>query len=272
MGVITETHGELKSPPLVYTLLMLRFPVQTALDERISKIQEALKHIYPIYEKRVQQGIEVIQSNDGQTIRTIALPEHMFFDSDRAKGVLLKEDRIIFHSSLYPNFEEFSSWFKEVAEPIVDILSISHYLGCGIRYIDALIPSSDTKESLTDYLQSSLLSFDMDDGTSECISSNQVNVYKTSLGAVTFKSYILYKEDDCVPPDLRDLSSLLRFKSVNKKTPFAVLDFDHAYAAPDGTAEKLNLDRLIAKIDDMHNVASSAFLKAVNSDAIQEWK
>lgn len=271
MGVITDTHGELENPPLVYTLLMLRFSIQTTLDERISKIQESLKHIYPIYEKRVQQGIEVIQSPDGQTIRTIATPEYLFFDSERIKGVLLKEDRIIFHSSVYPSFDGFSSWFKEVAEPIVNILSISHYLGCGIRYIDALTPDYDSGEMLTDYLQPSLLNFEMDDA-SECIASNQVNVYRTGFGTVTFKSYIIFNEDVCVPPDLRDLSSLLRFQGEKKSAPFAVLDFDHAYAAPDGTAEKLDLNELITKIDDMHKVASYTFLKAINSGAIPRWK
>ncbi len=184
-----------------------------------------------------------------------------------------KEDRIIFHSSVYPSFDEFSSWFKEVAEPIVNVFSISHYLGCGIRYIDALIPDYDSGEVLADYLQPSLLHFEMDDSdTSKCIGSNQVNVYRTDIGTVTFKSYIIFNEDGCVPPDLRDLSSLLRFQSKKKAAPFGILDFDHAYTAPDGTAEELDLNTLIVKIDDMHKVASYTFLKAIKSNAIRRWK
>lgn len=274
MGVITNTHGELGNPPLVYTLLMLRFSPQTTLEERIPLIQESLKSAYPIYEKRVQQGIEVAHTRDGQTIRTITTPEYLFFDSDRKKGVLIKEDRIIFHSTVYPNFDEFSSWFKDVAESVVSALSISHYLSCGIRYVDALVPDHASGESLGDYLHPSLLNFDLsdDDDISESIGSNQVNIYRTRFGAVTFKSYILFNEDACVPPDLRDLSSLLRMENEMRVAPFAVLDFDHGYTAPDGTAVSLDLDELVTKIDGMHTVTSNAFLKAINSDALGRWR
>jgi len=274
MGVITDAHGTLGSPPLVYTLLMLRFPTQTGLDECIPMIQESLKREYPIYEKRVQQAIEVAQNRDGhQTISTITKPEYMFFDSERTKGVLVKEDRVVFHSNVYPSFDEFSSWFKDVAEAVVKALSISHYVGCGIRYIDALLPDYDSGESLDDYLKSSLQNFNVDDeGISGCIGSTQVYLYQTNYGSLTFKSYELFEDDICVPPDLNDTFSLLRPKGEKKKAPFAVLDFDHGYLAPDGTAVDFDLDELVVKIDEMHKVASEAFLQAINPDAIKRWK
>ncbi len=270
MGIITDKFGALENPPLVYTLLMLRFPTQTALRDRVTVIQESLKQVYPIYEKRVQQGIEVVKKPDGQTISTISTPEFLFFDSSRTKGVLIKEDRIIFHSSVYPSFSEFSSWFKSVAESVVDALSISHYLGCGIRYIDALAPDHDSGESLADYLHPSLLPFDMEnESISKCIASNQNSKYRTNFGTVVFNSHILFEDDTCIPPDLRDLSSLLRFENEKKAAPFAVLDFDHGYAAPDGTAVSLDLDDLVTKIDGMHKVASHVFIKSINNHALR---
>ncbi|MCW8830939.1 MAG: TIGR04255 family protein [Gammaproteobacteria bacterium] len=273
MRIITDTHGELNNPPLVYTVLMVRFPTQTSLEERIPEVQDALKQVYPIYEKRVQQGIEIIRSDDNQTVRTIDTPEFMFFDSARTKGVILKSDRIIFHSSVYPNFEEFSAWFKDVAGAVISILSISHYLSCGIRYIDAVVPDIASGESLEDYLQSSLLNFDIcDNGIKKCLSSSQANVYESDIGVVRFNSYISFNEGVCVPPDLKDIAGLLRFEIVKSVAPFAILDFDHGYGAPDGTADELDLDKLVVQIDEMHTVASNAFLSAITENALGRWK
>lgn len=272
MGIITDTHGDIKNPPLVYTLFVLRFPIQTALDKHISAMQESLKHTYPIFDKRTQQGIEIVQTQGRQSFSTITKSEYLFFDEDRVRGIIIKEDRILFHSTVYPGFEEFSSWFRDVVQIVAKQLNISHYSGCGIRYIDNIIPDYGSGENLEDYLQKSLLQFDLNDrGIQKNISSIFVNTYASSHGVVAFKSYTLFSDDVGIPPDLQDTASLLRFKSDKITAPFAVLDFDHGYSAPDGTVDKLDLDKLVRKVDEMHNIASRAFLKALKSDAINRW-
>jgi len=272
MGIIADEYGKISNPPLVYTLAMLRFPLQSNLGERVSGLQESLKQNYPIFETRTQQGIEVVQSPDRQSFSSTSKPEYLFFDENRSKGVLIAEDRVIFHSSEYPNFDVFSSWFKEVTQVVVDVLSLSHFSGCGIRYIDNIVPKYDEGESLSDYLQDSLLQFDLGDGDiARNISSVFVNVYKSNFGVVNFKSYTLANIDLCVPPELQDTASLLRFKSKVDEAPFATLDFDHVYTVPDGAVVKLDLDELVTMIDGMHRTASQAFLKAVKADAVRRW-
>ncbi|MFK5913114.1 MAG: TIGR04255 family protein [Woeseiaceae bacterium] len=273
MGLIADKHGDLNNHPLVYTLFMLRFPKQTTLDSVVPSIQASLKKEYPIYETRVQQSIEIAQGQDGQSFSTFAVTEHLFFDGERKKGILVKDDRVVFHTTVYPGFVEFSSCFMDATQAVVDALEISHYESIGIRYVDALIPDYENNESLEDLLDHSLLSFEIDDESiSQCVASRQINHYTTSEGVLVLKANLLLENDVSVPPELRDISSLLRFEEKEKKGSFCVLDFDHAFMAPDDTVLELNLEELVEKVDKMHDIISRAFLKTINEDNIGKWK
>jgi len=273
MGVIAEIHGDLKNHPLVYTLFMLRFPIQASLDDAVASIQNLLKKEYPIYEKRLQQSIEISQGKDGQRISTTSVAEHLFFDSERKKGLVIKNDRLVFHSPIYPGFEQFNATFISAIQILIEALSLTHYVGLGIRYVDAIIPDYDGDESLDDLLKDSLLSFAVEDKEiSKCVSSRQISQYETSEGMLILKANLLSEGDDSVPPELRDLSSLLRFDDKEKKGQFAVLDFDHGFVAPDNTALNIDLKELGAKALRMHDITSRAFLAAINEDNIGKWK
>jgi len=271
MGVIADKYGDLSNPPLVYTLFMLRFPIQTALDDAIPAIQAKLKAKYPIYDPRTQQSIEIIQSKEGQSFRTTSTLEYLFFDSERKKGFLIKNDRIVFHTTVYPSFEDFSSCFMSVVSAVTEALTLSHFVSVGLRYIDTIVP--DDNESLGDLLSSSLMSFDIEDvGISKTIASNQINHYKTSEGVLVLKANILFENDLSIPPELRDLASFLIFNEQEKRYPFAVLDFDHGFTPPDDTVTKLDLDALNKKVSTMHDITSRAFLKAINENKVGKWK
>lgn len=273
MGIIADKHGNLSNHPLVYTLFMLRFPKQTTLESVVPKIQESLKKDYPIYEPRSQQGIEIAQSPDGQSFRTFTTTDHLFFDGERKRGFLVRDDRVVFHAARYPSFEEFSSWFMSVIRVVVDVMDLSHYESVGIRYIDAIIPNYGEGESLEDLLNQSLLHFEIKaEGITQCASSRQTSQYTTDEGLLTLKSNLLLSTDTSIPPELRDLSSLLRVEEKEKKGSFAVLDFDHAFAPPEGTVDELDLDALLTKVNKMHDITSRAFLKAINEDSIGRWK
>lgn len=273
MGVIANKHGDLNNPPLMYTLFMLRFPIQTTLDDVIPSIQKQLKDEYPIYEKRIQQSIEIVQTKEGQSFSTLATPEHLFFDGERKKGILIKHDRVVFHTVVYPSFEDFSACFMLATRAVVEGLTLSHFISIGLRYIDALIPDDEAGESLSDLLNPSLMSFDIEgEGISQTIASNQVNHYQTSEGVLVLKTNILFENDISIPPELLSLSNLLRFDAKDKSGPFAVLDFDHGFMAPDNTVNKLDLDTLVTKVDKMHDITSMAFLKAINENKIGKWK
>ena len=273
MGIIVDKHGNLSNHPLVYTLFMLRFPKQTTLDSVVPQIQESLKKDYPIYEPRSKQSIEIAQGPDGQSFRTFTTTEHLFFDGERKKGFLVRDDRVVFHAATYPGFEEFSSWFMSVIRVVADVVALSHYESVGIRYIDAVIPNYSNNESLDDLLSSSLLHFEIEaDGITQCVSSRQTSQYMTDEGLLTLKSNLLLETDISIPPELRDLSSLLRIEEKEKTGSFAVLDFDHGFVPPEGTVVELDLDALVTKVNKMHDITSRAFLEAINEDNIGRWK
>jgi len=273
MGVIAEKHGDLKNHPLVYTLFMLRFPIQASLDDAVPSIQNLLKKEYPIYEKRLQQSIEISQGKEGQTISTNSIAEHLFFDSDRKKGLVIKNDRLVYHSPIYPGFEVFNHTFNFAVQVLIETLSLTHYVGLGIRYVDAIIPDYDNSESLKDLLKGSLLSFEVEDNEiSKCVSSRQISQYETSEGMLVLKANLLSESDSSVPPELRDLSSLLRFDDKEKKGSFAVLDFDHGFVAPDNTAINIDLKEIAEKALKMHDITSRAFLASINEDSIGKWQ
>jgi uncharacterized protein (TIGR04255 family) len=271
MGIIADKFGQFDNPPVVFTLFMLRFSKQSSLEKRIPSIQEAFKPDYPIFDSRQKQGLEIVNRPDGgQILNATTLKEYLFFDENRSKGVLLKEDRVVFFTAVYPGFEDFSKWFTQATEIIVSKLNISHYEGLGIRYVDAIYPDYEKGESLSDYLNDFLLPFELPN--MEGLESNQVNIYKSAHGRLVQKVFWIPNEDSCIPPDLRDLSSLLKLQVNNKPShPFVVLDFDHNYSAPDGTAVKLDMTELVSTVDKMHDATSEAFLESIEQSAIGKW-
>lgn len=271
MGVIRDKYGDLHNPPVVYTLFALGFPTESTLESKIPEIQTALKSQYPIYDPIVSQSISVAQAKDGgQTISTDSQTDHYFFTDDRKSGVILKSDRVVCHTSFYKDFPSFSSELKFVLDVVVKVLELSHYRNVGIRYIDSIsAPRGDC--DLCDLLGPQMSPMPLDSDALECWHSSQSNFYKTSEGKLALRSFWMFEDADCIPPDLINSARLLYFDNLVREKPFVVLDCDHHYSPEGERVEKLDVPALIDKVKVMHDASSSAFERAINIPLWQEW-
>lgn len=272
MGIIADRYGSFDNPPLVYTLFALGFPRETALDSAIPAIQRSLKSKYPIYEVRPSQSIEINQDGKGnQKISTTVENEHLFFCPNRETGIVLKPDKLVFHTVRYDGFPAFRGWLDGVLNTVIDTLEISVYRTVGIRYVDAISPPGD-ETKLENSLNERLLPMQIEQVGLACKHAAQTHIYETDEGYILLKSYWLFENAPCIPPELEQSAQLLSFEEYNRKAPFVVLDFDHNYTCPNGKAADLNCNQLLEKIERMHDATSSAFICAINETAVKDWK
>lgn len=273
MGIIEDNFGKFQSEaPLVYTLFVLGFPQQSALDDKISLIQEKLKPVYPIFDTQVSQSVSIDhRDNSTPKVTTEDIKEYVFFNDKRTSGIILKRDRLTFHTSEYESFPQFVVVLRSIIEAISEALSIGHYNFIGIRHVDAIVPNSDS-ETLEDILNPNLMPFELLDGkTSKTSFSNQLHGCETEDGVLVLKTYHLFTDDLCIPPELQPASNMLNINNVRRSGPFAVLDFDHNYMVPNGAVEKLNIDSLLVKLDSMHKALSLAFINTLKEGVLKRW-
>lgn len=270
MGEIANQFGDLENPPLVYTLFMLRYPEQLNLDDQVPAIQSVLKKLYPIYQHRDQQSISLTQRDDGQSISTSTVREHLFFNEDKTRGFLLKKDRLLFHTCSYKNFDAFKDWVTQIVTKVLPILELSHYSAAGIRFIDAIEPQEG--EEFSDILKEELLQLPLSSTNLSLRGAQSTHLYQTQFGSLILKAYCLMGNAICVPPDIQDVALLLNFENPRRDRPFVVLDFDHNYAIPNDGVAPLDIESLMNEIEAMHDSTSLAFLDAIKTDTMDRWK
>ena len=277
MGVIRGAYGVLSRAPLVYTLFMLRFPQEAQLSQSggipsaVLAIQAKLKADYPILEKKEEQGIEFAQQQGGQSFSTFNIPEYHFLSSDRTRAVVVKADRLIVHTTDYPDFPTFASWLKTIIGHVMESLDITVFSAVGLRSVDAIVGDKDNHPA--DALNSQLKPLVLDIDEAAHSMSQYVNVYKTPQGQLILKSYFseLVASGAVIPPDLGSLASKLAFKEPKPDGPGVLLDFDHNFTVADNAVESLDTDKLLTKLKAMHDISSAAFLNAINPDYMENF-
>lgn len=271
MGGIREKYGKLKSPPVIYSIFMLRFSQQHNIESKISDIQASLNAKYPIYEKRTVNNVEVRLANDGvqNVIQQTPENEHHFVDADRISAVLIKNDRIIFHTTSYPEdgFPAFSSWIFDSLVKIVDIINLTHYLSVGLRTIDVIEAPLDLH--FADYLNPHFVPLELQDIGLTLNESLQVFSYKTDLGILLLKSYLLRSGGTGIPNELANLANFL--SHAKQFSNAVIIDTDHL-CSPEGLkAFPFEVAALKAKMLAAHDISSSVFEKTVTKKAFHKW-
>lgn len=272
VGKIAERYGKFKESPVVYTIFVLGFPIQSSLHDKAAIFQDRMKSAgYPIFEpgSTEEVSIEHTQGAGNTKVITKDIKEYAYFNRDRTDGVILKEDKVIYHTSNYIDFPSFSKSVELILTVVKDVLDLDHYGFVGMRCIDAIMPKD---KDLNDILEPELLPFALHEESDNVNAiSNQINGYNTTNGALYLKSYIHNSEAPCIPRDLFQSASRLSITEMMREGPFATLDFDHHYIVPNGKVEELDLSILIRKLTEMHDVLSLAFIKAIKEEVLIEW-
>ena len=264
-----EQVGLLKKAPVIYTIIALKFPTEL-IGEYISEISRELKSGFIRSNDRLIQSLRISSIPDGsRTVEKLGAVEYVFHNPDKTFGFTLKDDLLFVHTSEYPGFEDFSSTAREILSKIAKIIELKYFESLGIRYIDAVIPTSG--KTRDDYIKPFLRSYSLDSVGLTARSHQTHLVYKTELGNLILRCFN-FENTYPIPPDLQEPAQLLVSKITFEEIPgpFSVIDTDHIYS-PDKPVV-LDVDDVIERLDAMHTYTTAAFIEAVEPQAIEEWR
>ena len=253
----------LPNGPLIFVLAQVRITPVLSIEEKIPKIQEALrKQGFPRFQTRnIEQKTTDLQ---GKTIHTEKRKQWEFLDKQNTGSVLLDQDSIVLQVTEYSVFEEFVKPLTIALEAVREIVEPSEVERIGLRYVDLVVPSGE--KALDSYFSSSLRGPDLSGaGRRQAFLSESVVV--TGPKSNLIFRYAEAEKGLAFPPDLLPLSLKLR-RDVKLNTRFGLLDLDH-YSQQ---SNDFSVEGVIDKACELHMVLDESFRNSVTDDAIQEWK
>ena len=99
-----KTLSTLKNPPVVYAAVMVNFPMEKSLDEKIGGISDRLKDTFIRRADRIHKDIAVNVNFQGHELRENSSTEYVFSNDKNTLGFTLTQDKLFFHVSKYPKF------------------------------------------------------------------------------------------------------------------------------------------------------------------------
>jgi uncharacterized protein (TIGR04255 family) len=233
----------------------------------MSEIQEMLRDKLPNYFEQ-KSNDRNIQINQDGTVNTITNDSVNFYfsDLDNKKGVMIKDDRIVLHSTSYSRFDDFREFFEPIVEEVKRAMKISYYRGTGIRYVDHVRPIGRTaiNEIVCDdrFLPKVFGGNDAESANQQ----SQIELYNTTkFGNLIVRGTFLTRQPPVHPSILNSYAVLGGDQPVENTL---VIDTDHV----DGDHQKLkefDVSKVFDHIDNLHEVCHSVFEETVNIEALE---
>lgn len=261
---------KLKSAPVYFTIVQVRFNPILALESYAPRIQERLrKQKYPDVQKGVlstinfSPAVSAGESNAqipvGQSVRFV------FSNMERTSCFILDESALTFQTSKYDTFEKFAEDFMIGLEVVHEAVELNFIDRIGVRYLDAVFPRDG--EKLAEYLTGSVL------GLSEKLGGNIVHSFSETLvrkdEVSVLARAIIQNGQVGFPPDVLPTGTKL-----NLDERFQKLQGLHAILDTDGFTERreqFSLDRVRESLFAIHGEISKAFRATVTNNALKIW-
>jgi len=260
-------RGEVKNAPLVYVFAMIRIQDIKSYARYMSEIQEMLRDKLPNYFEQKSNDRNIQVNQDGTVNTTINDSVSFYFsDLDSKKGVMIKDDRIVLHSTSYSRFDDFREFFEPIVEEIKKAMKISYYRGTGIRYIDHVRPIGSTKINDIVGDERFLPKVFGGNDTENANEQSQIELYNTTkFGNLIVRGTFLKRQPPVHPTILNSYVVLGGDQPVENTL---VIDTDHV----DGDHQKLkdfDVSKVFDHIDDLHEVCHNVFEETVNIEALE---
>lgn len=259
-------YKKLPKSPLTYVLAQVRFNTVLSMADFIPAIQESVRKKYPRFSESVIQNIDLNSNSSGRGAPGIKqYQQWIFSDKENTSGFLLQPNSLVFHTTNYDVFEDYSQKALFVINQVGSIVDLSLVERIGLRYIDT-VQAQESAEKLEDYFSAGVEGFPVikDHVNSKMYEHSEAR-RRTDHGQLVMK---LTKRlgGAPLPPDIGPID-LVVSKKFENDLPLALLDFDHFSAdAFDYTDEAIK-----QKLKDLHDVTSDAFRTVVSDYAIKQW-
>jgi uncharacterized protein (TIGR04255 family) len=254
---------KLERSPLVLVLSQIRFPAVLKMHQHIEAIQDALRgqRFQRFEEEQIQQV-----TFGGPAPKVEQGKRWVFSTRDKTEAVVLAPAFVVYETSNYDVFETFVERFSPVLDLIRAETETEFAERLGLRYLDLIRPTDELPAS--DFLRERVRGLSHEDLGAKHSRHQFVTQATTEHGDLNVRSFE-NTGPEFLPPDL--VSTHLDFGVDPDQLTgevYRILDIDHiAKAEVDFTSEAL-----IAKLWQLHEYSSKAFLAAVTENAIKFWK
>jgi len=259
--------AKLSLAPVFYTLVQFKFNPITQMPEYVPRLQEHLRRIgYPDFRQDTLFSLNIRRAEDPQPeVQNLQQPRWSFVNSKGNEGYLLLQDSLIFHTTAYNTFDDFSEKALSGLNLIHETIELAYLDRIGLRYLDLIVPSDEGK--LDEYLTPSLL------GLSTLVAGSLSHSFTETVSQIddgTLIARSLISETGlAIPPDLVPLNLKLPSRVSSVACRNAVLDIDYFVTQ---RLDGIDIELIKSNLLTSHDIITKAFLASVTEHAIKNWE
>lgn len=264
----SEGYQKLANQPLTLVVAEFRFAPLNLDSEELWSFREQLDALMG---GRALQNTVQNARFEADGLRITASPLLRWHTEDAGESVQLEADRIIFSTTQYPRFPDFSKKVKTLLVSLRAAMPLKGLKRIGLRYNDAVVPEAD--EDLADYLQAAFLPWpSFGEKPLPVAQHTTETIFNTPSGTLAIRA-LLGRHGQSFMPDVRDRFGLKSPIEVPTDRATAVLDFDHYWQDSDGANTDVNVDKAIKRLGMLHEPAREAFWNVTTDFARNEkWR
>lgn len=201
-------------------ICQIRFPALLEVDKRIDEFQKSIRRDYPSYTQP-----ELLPMN----LANVPFPiDHRFQSDDKKWTVTLSVEAISLTTTHYTDWNDFRFRFKALIDIILGLFEINTCVRIGLRYINAIRPSSigisDIKEVLREpYSELMRVDFGKIRGSNLILDYNLDNDIRgrSNIGSIQFidgEMGVLIDDDTFIEREVSINELMLILDKLNKKS------------------------------------------------------
>ncbi len=268
---MNKKSNKMTNAPVYYVLAQAKFnPIAAMGSKYINDIQDQLRQAgYTFFEQRnfAQFRLGNTPEISHQISQAI---QWLISNENKTSGFILTTSSLTYHTTHYETSHEFIPEFLRGLEIVHEVVNLDHLTRLGMRYLDAILPSSN--EVVSQYLVSGLhdIAFKADkeytftESVFQTKSSPLLTKGKLIIRVLQLTSSLLG-----YPPDLspQGLVPMERF-AVKHPCPHALIDTDHFIEG----RMPINFNQIKEQLFSLHAVNKEAFESAVTPYAKNVWR
>ena len=254
------------NPPVFYTLAQIKFNPIAQMEEYVPELQDRLRRIgYPDYQPEHKIEVAIRKSASPQPdVRPQQLVRWNFTNIDRTEAYTLHPDALIFHSTQYAHFGDFSEKVLEGLSLAHEVIDLAYIQRIGLRYLDAVVPKDGG--SLDNYINPSLL------GLTATVSGQLTHSFTETVsqvnGGTLVARTVITEGGLAMPPDLFPMVLALPDHLGKLSGRIAVLDTDYFVEHRSG----FDLNNVKGQLLVSHKIVGDTFKSSITEHAISVWK
>jgi uncharacterized protein (TIGR04255 family) len=256
----------LKTPPVFYTVVQVKFNAVLKFSEFLPAIQESFRKAgYPDFKRQTAVTLQVELRSDGSPPSAVPLSRdrYLFGSVNREHAFLLDADALTLQSTNYGRFESFSEAFLKGLGIVHTAVQLDFTERVGLRYLDRVMPRDS--ETLEHYLQPQVL------GLGAPLGGKAIHSYFETLSEVQdvklLSRVVIQSGPLALPPDMVGVDMVVAPRFLSFQGRSALLDNDGFVES----REPFNLDTVGERLRAIHKVSGAAFHAAATGYAFKVW-